>query len=101
MHALRYEGTLRVSLSGTFLLTLPALVIPLKGHSSSPRSCPPTLSAPSDGLGTNKTGINMAQGTHVNMRHVGYGFKKDVRLDSSLVPNMFLASEDIKQKQND
>ena len=43
----------------------------------------------------------MAQGTHVNMRHVRYGFKKDVRLDSSLVPNMFLASEDIKQKQND
>ena len=31
--------TLRASLSGTFLQTLPDLVTPLKGHSLSPRSC--------------------------------------------------------------
>ena len=41
-------GTLRASLSGTFLQTLPDLVTPLKGHSLSPRSCPPTRSAPSE-----------------------------------------------------
>ena len=34
--------TLRASLSGTFLQTLPDLVTPLKGHSLSPRSCPAT-----------------------------------------------------------
>ena len=39
--------TLRASLSGTFLQTLPDLVTPLKGHSLSPRSCPATRSAPS------------------------------------------------------
>ena len=40
--------TLPASLSGTFLQTPPELVTPLKGHSSSPRSCPPTQwSAPS------------------------------------------------------
>ena len=39
--------TLRASLSGTFLQTLPDLVTPLKGHSLSPRSCPPTRSAAS------------------------------------------------------
>ena len=32
--------TLRASLSGTFRQTLPDLVTPLKGHSSSPRSAP-------------------------------------------------------------
>ena len=32
--------TLRSSLSGTFLQTLPGLVTPLKGHSLSPRSAP-------------------------------------------------------------
>ena len=37
-----HEHTLRASPSGTFLQTLP-----LKGHSLSPRSCPPTLLAPS------------------------------------------------------
>ena len=42
----RLRATLRAPLSGTFLQTLPELVTPLKGHSS-PRSCPPTLSAPS------------------------------------------------------
>ena len=31
--------SLLASLSGTFLLTLPELVTPLKGHSLSPRSC--------------------------------------------------------------
>ena len=48
-------GTLRASLSGTFLQTLPDLVTPLKGHSLSPHSCPPTRSAPSKRSGTNKT----------------------------------------------
>ena len=42
------RGTLRASLSGTFLQTLPDLVTPLKGPSLSPRSCPPTRSAPSE-----------------------------------------------------
>ena len=40
--------TLRAPLSGTFPQTLPDLVTPLKGHSLSPRSCPPTRSAPSE-----------------------------------------------------
>ena len=40
--------TLWASLSCTFLQTLPDLVTPLKGHSLSPRSCPPTRSAPSE-----------------------------------------------------
>ena len=43
--------TLRASLSGTFLQTLPDLVTPLKGHSLSPSSCPPTRSAPSESFG--------------------------------------------------
>ena len=43
--------TLWASLSGTFLQTLPDLAMPLKGHSLSPRSCPPTLSAPSERFG--------------------------------------------------
>ena len=42
------QPTLRASLSGTFLQTLPDLVTPLKGHSLCPRSCPQTRSAPSD-----------------------------------------------------
>ena len=42
------SSKLRVSLSGTFLQTLPDLVTPLKGHSLSPPSCPPTRSAPSE-----------------------------------------------------
>ena len=37
--------TLRASFSGIFLQTLPELVTPLKGHSLSPCSCPPTRSA--------------------------------------------------------
>ena len=41
-------ATLRASLSGTFLQTLPDLVTPLKGHSLSPRSCPATWSVPSE-----------------------------------------------------
>ena len=45
------ESTLRASLSGTFLQTLPDLVTPLKGHSLSPCSCPPTRSAPSERFG--------------------------------------------------
>ena len=43
--------TLRAPLSGTFLQTLPDLVTPLKGHSLSPRSCPPTRSASSQRFG--------------------------------------------------
>ena len=43
--------TLRASLSDTFLQTLKDLVTPLKGHSLSPRSCPPTWSAPSERFG--------------------------------------------------
>ena len=43
--------TLRASLSGTFLQTRPDLVTSLKGHSLSPRSCPPTRSAPSERFG--------------------------------------------------
>ena len=43
-----YVGTtLRASLSGTFFQALPDLIPPLKGHSLSPRSSPPTRSAPS------------------------------------------------------
>ena len=45
------EPTLRASLSGTFLQTLPDLVTPLKGYSLSPRSCPATRSAPSEKFG--------------------------------------------------
>ena len=41
---LNMQCTLRASLSGTFLLTLPDL----EGHSLSPRSYPPTRSAPSE-----------------------------------------------------
>ena len=50
---LLYVGVLalRASLSGTFLQTLPDLVTPLKGYSLSPRSCPPTRSAPSERFG--------------------------------------------------
>ena len=40
----RFWSTLWAPLSGTFLRTLPDLVTPLKGHSSSPCSCPVTQS---------------------------------------------------------
>ena len=43
--------TLRASLSGTLLQTLPDLVTPLKGYSLSLRSCPATRSAPSERFG--------------------------------------------------
>ena len=36
------EYTLRASLSGTFLQTVAQVVTPLKGHSQSPCSCPPS-----------------------------------------------------------
>ena len=49
------RATLPASLSGTFLQTLPDLVTPLKGHFLSPRSCPPTRSAPFGSSGTNMT----------------------------------------------
>ena len=42
------SATLRASLSGTFLQTLPDLVTPLKGPSLSPLSCPPMQSVPSE-----------------------------------------------------
>ena len=48
---LRVLSTLRAPLSGTFLQTLPDLVTPLKGHSLSPRSCPPLRSAPTERFG--------------------------------------------------
>ena len=47
----KFHATLRASLSGTFLQTLPDLVTLLKGYSFSPRSCPPTRSAPSERFG--------------------------------------------------
>ena len=73
-------GTLRASLSVTFLQTLPGLVTPLKGHSLSPRSCPPTRSAPSEGFGTNKTTeATQRPCTHVNLRHVRPGLEKSKR----------------------
>ena len=40
--------TPRASHSGTYLQTLPELATALKGHSLSPRSCPPMLSPPSE-----------------------------------------------------
>ena len=43
--------TLWSSLSGTFLQTLPELVMPLKGHSLSPCSCPPVWPAPCEHFG--------------------------------------------------
>ena len=46
-----HPSTLRASLSGTFLQTLPDLVTPLKGHSLSPCCCPATRSAPSERFG--------------------------------------------------
>ena len=51
-YACMVRATLRASLSGTFLQTLPDLVTPLKRHSLSPRSCPPTRSAPSERFGS-------------------------------------------------
>ena len=47
----RAGDTLRASVSGTFLQTLPKLATLLKGHSLFPCSCPPTRSAPSVGFG--------------------------------------------------
>ena len=46
-----HTHTLRASLSGTFLQTLPDLATPLKGYSLSPRSCPPTRSASAEKFG--------------------------------------------------
>ena len=52
--------TLRVSLSGTFLRSLPELVTTLKGHSFSPR--------PPKGSGTNNAvDVTQRLSTHVNM----------------------------------
>ena len=85
--ALRHlpQSKFKASLSGTIpktqsialhhlLQTLPNFVTPLMGHSVSPCSCPPTLSAPSGRLGTNTT-VEATQrpSTHVNMRRVRPG----------------------------
>ena len=43
--------TLQASLSGTFPYTLPELVMPLKMHSLTPRSCPPMVSVPTERFG--------------------------------------------------
>ena len=43
-----HTHTLWAPFYGTFLQTLPDLVTPLKGHSSSPCSCPATQSLPSE-----------------------------------------------------
>ena len=43
-----------------FLQTLPDLVTSLKGHSLSPRSCPPTRSVPSERFGWYECGIYLA-----------------------------------------
>ena len=50
-NGVKERGTLRASLSGTFLQTPPDLVTPLKGHSLSRRCCPATWSAPSERFG--------------------------------------------------
>ena len=50
LFGLRHETILRASFSGTFRQTPPELIAPLKGHSLSPRTCPPTRSAPSERL---------------------------------------------------
>ena len=47
----RFDGSLPAPLFGTLLQTLPDLVTPLTGYSLSPRSCPPTRSAPSERFG--------------------------------------------------
>ena len=46
-----FRPTLHASPSGTFLLTLPELVTPLKGNTLSLRICPPTRSAPCERFG--------------------------------------------------
>ena len=48
---LKGYSTLRASLSSRFLQPLPDLVTPLKEQSLSLRSCPPTRSAPSERFG--------------------------------------------------
>ena len=55
-----HTTTLRASLSGTFLQTLPDLVTTLKGHFLSPCCCPPTRSAPSKRFGYHHCGISLA-----------------------------------------
>ena len=79
------NNTLRTSLSGTLLQTLPELVAPLKGHSLSSHSCPLTLSAPPKGLGISKTAeATQRPSTPVNMRYVCPGVKKkEFHLDSN------------------
>ena len=59
-------STLRASLSGTFLRTLPDLVTPLEGYSLSTRSCQPTRSASSEKFG------------YFGVTKYGSGWMKDV-----------------------
>ena len=49
------RGTLRASLSGTFLQTLSDLVTPPKGHSLSPAAVQRRVQRPPKGSGTNMT----------------------------------------------
>ena len=87
MHARTHAHThtLRASLSGTFLQTLPDLLRPLKGHSLSPRSCPATRSAPSERFRYYDCRSNLAPKKHVSTRriHPGSKTKKKFRLDSN------------------
>ena len=53
---------------------LRGLVMPLKGHSLSPRSCPPTRSAPSERFRTDKTvEATKRPSTHINTRRIHPG----------------------------
>ena len=63
-------GTLQALLSSTFLHTLPELVMPLKGRSLSLLSCL-LHQRPLNGLGTNKTGDNIAL-KHAHNNSNGY-----------------------------
>ena len=79
------DSTFRASPSGTFLQTLPDLVTPLKGHSLSPHSCPPTQSAPSERFGYYDCGSSLAP-KHAR-KHETHPprVKKEFRLDSTIV----------------
>ena len=75
---------LRASLSGTFFQTLPELVTQLKGHSLSPRSCPPTRSAPSERFGYwYNCGSNLAP------KHPRKQETHPPRVKSKIVPSRF------------
>ena len=72
-HALTVHPTLRASVSGTFLHTLPDLVTPLKGHAA----VHGRGQRPPKGSGTNMTvEATKRPSTHVNMRRIHPGKKK-------------------------